>query len=402
MNQASTQGNTILIIDDTPLHIDYLIKYLSQAGFHMLVAKDGKTGLQLARHNQPDIILLDVLMPDLDGFETCRRLKEDEATYDIPVIFMTALSSVGNKVAGFEVGAVDYVTKPIDQQEVMARITTHLMIRNLQQDLQIEVTERRKTEETLRQYTDLLRSQNEELDAFAHTVAHNLKNPLGLLTSLAEFLHTDHQMMSGEDLSECLRLMAQDGHKAINIIEDLLLFSSVRKDEVETEPLNMLEIIEVSQHRLSNMIERSQVEIILPETWPITLGYGPWVEEVWVNYLSNAIKYGGRPPVVELGATIETDSIVRFWVKDNGLGLSLIEQSQLFTPFTRLSSLKVEGHGLGLSIVRRIVEKLGGEVGIESAGIPGEGSTFSFTLPAAPGQTAQLPTCQTHHILTTV
>lgn len=395
------QENRILIIDDTPTHIDYLIRYLNQAGFQMLVAKDGKTGLELARHSQPDIILLDVLMPDVDGFETCRRLKNDAITCDIPVIFMTALSSVGNKVAGFEVGAVDYVTKPIDQQEVMARITTHLTIRNLQQDLQVEVVERRKTEEMLRQYTEMLRTQNEELDAFAHTVAHNLKNPLGLLTSLAEFLHTEHHRMKGEELSECLRLMSQDGYKAITIIEDLLLFASVRKDEVEAEPLDMIEIVTLSNHRLTSMIECNKAEIIFPDSWPTALGYAPWIEEVWVNYVSNAIKYGGRPPQIKLGATMQNNSMIRFWVKDNGLGLSTSEQRQLFTPFTRLSSLKVEGHGLGLSIVRRIVEKLGGQVHIESDGIPGQGSVFSFTLPAAPLKTTVL-SCQTNHVLTAV
>jgi signal transduction histidine kinase len=308
---------------------------------------------------------------------------------------------VGNKVAGFEVGAVDYVTKPIDQQEVMARITTHLTIRNLQQDLQVEVVERRKTEEMLRQYTEMLRTQNEELDAFAHTVAHNLKNPLGLLTSLAEFLHTEHHRMKGEELSECLRLMSQDGYKAITIIEDLLLFASVRKDEVEAEPLDMIEIVTLSNHRLASMIECNKAEIIFPDSWPTALGYAPWIEEVWVNYVSNAIKYGGRPPQIKLGATMQNNSMIRFWVKDNGLGLSTSEQRQLFTPFTRLSSLKVEGHGLGLSIVRRIVEKLGGQVHIESDGIPGQGSVFSFTLPAAPLKTTVL-SCQTNHVLTAV
>jgi two-component system sensor histidine kinase/response regulator len=119
----------------------------------------------------------------------------------------------------------------------------------------------------------------------------------------------------------------------------------------------------------------------LPKTWPVALGYGPWVEEVWVNYLSNGLKYGGQPPRVELGATAQPDGQVCFWIRDNGSGIPPEAQTRLFTPFTRLDQVRAEGHGLGLSIVRRIVEKLGGQVGVKSEA--GQGSVFTFTLPAA-------------------
>jgi signal transduction histidine kinase len=130
---------------------------------------------------------------------------------------------------------------------------------------------------------------------------------------------------------------------------------------------------------LAYEIERLQAEIILPVAWPMALGYGPWVEEVWVNYLGNALKYGGRPPRVELGARVQPGSMVRFWVRDNGPALTPEEQARLFTPFMRLDQVSAKGYGLGLSIARRIVEKLGGQVGVESE--VGKGSVFSFTLP---------------------
>jgi len=131
--------------------------------------------------------------------------------------------------------------------------------------------------------------------------------------------------------------------------------------------------------------------------WPAALGYGPWIEEVWVNYLSNAIKYGGQPPRMELGADPlpnpppqagegKGGGMVRFWVRDNGSGITPEDQSRLFAPFTRLDQIRAGGHGLGLSIVRRIVEKLGGQVGVESQ--VGSGSTFSFTLASSTMQTA--------------
>jgi signal transduction histidine kinase len=148
--------------------------------------------------------------------------------------------------------------------------------------------------------------------------------------------------------------------------------------EVQAMPLDMARIVAEAQRRLTHMIEDYQAEIISPETWPVALGYGPWVEGVWVNYLSNAIKYGGQPPRVEVGATVQADGMVRFWVRDNGPGIAPEERAQLFIPFTRLDQVRTEGHGLGLSIAQRIVEKLDGQVGVESE--VGRGSTFSFTL----------------------
>jgi two-component system sensor histidine kinase/response regulator len=161
----------------------------------------------------------------------------------------------------------------------------------------------------------------------------------------------------------------------------------------------MAVIVAEAQQRLAYVIKTSQAEIIAPpvSAWPAALGYGPWIEEVWVNYLSNAIKYGGQPPRIELGAAPlpnppplagegEGGGMGRFWVRDNGPGIVPEDQARLFAPFTRLDQIRAGGHGLGLSIVRRIVEKLGGQVGVESQA--GSGSTFSFILLAAPvGQT---------------
>jgi signal transduction histidine kinase len=148
----------------------------------------------------------------------------------------------------------------------------------------------------------------------------------------------------------------------------------------------MTAIVTAAQDRLADLIIACQGEIILPPVWPMAVGYAPWIEEVWVNYLSNALKYGGNPPQIELGFDVAKEAVdqfpnfqIRFWVRDNGPGLTPEEQGRLFTPFTRLDQVRAKGHGLGLSIVRRIVEKLGGQVGVESE--VGWGSTFWFTLP---------------------
>jgi PAS domain S-box-containing protein len=255
------------------------------------------------------------------------------------------------------------------------------------------VTGRKQAEEALRRYAAELEARNEELDAFAHTAAHDLKNPLGLVIGFADVLEMDYAVMAPEDLEKYVQAIAQNGRRMGRIVDELLLLASVRQAEVEAEPLDMGSVVRESLQRLVDMIEKYEAEIILPESWPMALGCGPWIEEVWVNYLDNAIKYGSRPPRVELGAEVLPPSIppaegegkggmVRFWVRDNGQGLTPEEQERLFRPFARLDQVRVKGHGLGLSIVRRIVEKLGGEVEVESE--EGQGSVFSFTLPSVP------------------
>ena len=142
----------------------------------------------------------------------------------------------------------------------------------------------------------------------------------------------------------------------------------------------MARIVKQAQRRLEWMIDKDQGQIVLPDSWPVAEGYAPWVEEMWVNYLSNGLKYGGRPPRLQLGATAQADGTIRFWIRDNGPGIAPEELGTLFTEFTRIARARAEGHGLGLSIVKRIATKLGGTVGAESS--VGKGSTFYFALPS--------------------
>ncbi len=220
----------------------------------------------------------------------------------------------------------------------------------------------------------------QELDAFAHTVAHDLKTPLTSIIAYSDLLSSRQERLEPERMSQYLDTIVQIGFKMNNIIAELLLLASVRnQDQVEIGPLDMQKIVKGARQRLSALIDQSGAEIVEAEAWPVALGYAAWIEEVWANYLSNAIKYGGQPPHVELGATFE-DEYVRFWVRDNGPGIAAGEQSRLFAQFTRLDQVRAEGYGLGLSIVRRIIDRLGGQVGVESQ--VGQGSTFWFMLKA--------------------
>lgn len=268
-------------------------------------------------------------------------------------------------------------------EEMIEDRTLDLTTANLQ--LRQEIEERAKAEQALREYAVELEARNEELDAFAYTVAHDLKGPLNVMTGFAHLLETGFDHMSPQQIQESTEAISRGGQKMTSIISALLLLARVRREEIETAPLDMGAIVKEAIQRLAHEVEEHQAELTFPDHWPTATGYAPWVEEVWVNYLSNAIKYGGQPPRIKLGAGVIEGSFVRFEVRDNGPGLSPAEQARLFTPFTRLHQVKAEGHGLGLSIVERIIYKLRGHVGVESSGFPGQGSVFYFTLPAVDG-----------------
>ncbi|WP_353572478.1 hybrid sensor histidine kinase/response regulator [Candidatus Albibeggiatoa sp. nov. BB20] len=361
------QKDTLLIVDDIPANISVLFEFLNKENFKVLVAQDGKRAIEKAKYASPDLILMDVMMPGMNGFDACEALKKDEDTKNIPVIFMTALADTVDKVKGFGLGAADYITKPFQHEEVLARVKTHLQICRLQREMSRQAAE--------------LQVKNQQLEAFARTAAHDLKSPLNIVIGYADLLTFDceEQYPDNQNMINQLKTIMLSGEKMVSIIDALLLLARASKDNVDFHPVEMGEVVEqVVQHRLLDLLKDYNGIVHKPDNWPTVQTYAPWVEEVWANYLSNGLKYGGRPPELELGAT-EIEGHVRFWVKDNGEGLSPQAKEKLFTPFTRLHENRAEGHGLGLSIVQQIVEKLGGEVGVETE--LGQGSTFYFTLP---------------------
>ena len=257
-------------------------------------------------------------------------------------------------------------------------------IRHHAEELEQQIAERKRAEEALRRSNLELQNRNEDLDAFAHTVAHDLKSPVSLVIGYSDELASETDMVTEEEQRQGLAAIARAGHKMNSIINELLLLAEIRTSEVAGQPLDMSSLVKEALQRLAEISIDQHAQIVLPETWPVALGYGPWIEEVWVNYLSNALKYGGAPsapPRIELGAEAQSDGMVRFWIRDHGPGIPAESQARLFTQFTRLDQVRAKGHGLGLSIVRRIVEKLGGQVGVISQ--VGKGSTFFFALPRA-------------------
>jgi len=369
MEQAGVE-ETILVVDDNPTNLQLLVDSLSDRGFTVLVAQDGQRAMHIADLQPPELILLDVMMPGIDGFETCRRLKARPTLKDVPVIFMTALGEPADKVRGFHAGAVDYLTKPIQQEELFARVDAHIGLA--------------RSRRQLRLYSEQLEQRNRELDAFARTVAHDLKNPLNSVMVFTHLLeHGKEYGISEAERNDAAVMIARAGQKMLEIIDALLMLAGVSSQAppaLETVQMDSL-IRRVLGERLVALRQDHPGEVEIGEELPAALGYAPWVEEIWANYLSNGFKYGGNPARLRVGGEAQ-GPLVRFWVEDDGPGLEDSVRDRLFLPFSRLHESR-SGHGLGLSIVRQITDKLRGECGVETA--PGGGCRFYFCLPRVAG-----------------
>ncbi|MEP6986469.1 MAG: tetratricopeptide repeat protein [Chloroflexota bacterium] len=222
-----------------------------------------------------------------------------------------------------------------------------------------------------------------DLESYADNIAHDLKNPIAVISSYMSLLESDLEGQIPDENYRMIFNVTTTADKMNEIVDALLTLARARKQAIMPQPIGMDEVLRGSIERLELPIQQKGARIHVSQPLPDALGHGSWLEEVWVNYIGNAIKYGGTPPEIHIGAVPVDGGLVRYWVSDNGKGLSHDEQTHLFQKFERLGQNKIDGHGLGLTIIKTVVERLGGSVGVTSSGIPGEGSTFSFTLPVA-------------------
>ena len=237
--------------------------------------------------------------------------------------------------------------------------------------------------EKLNQQTAELTERNRYLDAFSRSVAHDLKTPLHWIKGYAELLYQNRTTISPADSAEYAEEIYRGTYKMEQIIDDLLLLAQIHRPEQLQliDNIAMGDIVSLVLERLSPQLEEKSAEIESTRPLPLVRGHATWLESVWFNYITNAIKYGGLPLHITIGYDEYPQQMLRFWLKDNGQGIAPEAQSRLFREFSRVDSTYLKGYGLGLTIARYIIEKLGGEVGLESA--VGEGSKFWFTLPKA-------------------
>jgi PAS domain S-box-containing protein len=224
-----------------------------------------------------------------------------------------------------------------------------------------------------------LKSRNIELDSFAHTVAHELHSQLNSIIGFSQLLLNKHDL-SQEKKDSFLEMIVSSAFKMDSIIREILLFSCLKKNEVSRSKLSMKEIIEESLTRIPTT-EKEQANISVASTFETAVGYAPWIEEIWFNYIQNAIKYSDSPAKIEIGSSKAENGFNKFWVKDKGIGLNEKQCELVFTDPQKLNKTRIQGHGIGLSIVQRIIQKQDGWVQVESS--PNKGSTFSFYLPSS-------------------
>lgn len=369
MDMKDIAKGTLLIVDDVPNNLKMLFTYLREHDFKVRVAQDGADALEQLQYARPDLILLDVMMPNMDGFEVCRKLKSNPETKDVPVIFMTALTDTVDKVQGFQIGAVDYITKPVQQEEVLARVNAHLGLNKMRKLLEQEIQMRE-------QDNHMLEQRNKDLEAYARIVARDLKKPLVRLSGLTKILTSDLEKMDNKEPAKFVHEIEQSRRDMVATIDDLLLLAEVRSESGSMDELNMGEIVKKVLERLDYLVKKYNGQLKVQSAWPNAWGYAPWIEKVWENYITNALKNGGRPPRLDIGADADGNGFVRFWVKDNAPGLSAAKRKQVFAA---LNSIENAQEGLGMSIVQRIAEHYGGAAGVDTLGAVG--NVFYFSLP---------------------
>jgi two-component system sensor histidine kinase/response regulator len=370
---------SILIVDDVSANLQLVTGHLEARGYTALVARSGPEAIERAQFAHPDLILLDVVMPGIDGFETCRRLKQNEATRDIPVIFMTALTATGDKVEGFRAGAVDYVTKPLNADEVLVRVDTHLTLDALRRQLAAQNRQLRREIAARERVQAALERSNAELEQLAYVASHDMQEPLRMVASYLQLVAERYGDRLDSDGHEFIGY-AVDGAKRMQaLITDLLAFSRVSTRARPFEPADCAQIVATAQLHLRVAIEESAAVITCGEL-PTVDGDATQLLQLFQNLIGNAIKFrGSEAPRVHVAAE-RRDADWCFAVSDNGIGIAPEYFERIFVLFQRLHGRnEYPGTGIGLALCKRIVERHGGRIWVESQ--PDHGSVFRFTLP---------------------
>ncbi|MEB3161486.1 MAG: response regulator [Synechocystis sp.] len=428
-----SKPTTILVVDDVPANLAVLHHTLYQSGYEVRVEVDGSQVIAQVAADPPDLILLDVMLPNINGFDLCQQLKANPQTADIPIIFMTALANTTDKVKGLGLGAVDYITKPFQQQEVLARVQLQLKLAQLSRDLadrnqtlqaltdELELRVQQRTAQLsasmdqLQQTQQKLEQANADLetyalnliqttrlkDEFLATMSHELRTPLNAILGFSELLLDDS--MGGLSLSDLqrqgLQTINESGEHLLELITDMLDFSQISASQLELDrqPFNLFQLCLKSVEKVEIAAQQKGIKLDLDYPEALIDQIVEWdkgrMQQILLNLLRNAVKFTPEGGQVQLAVFIKpTESLpgdppkrqICLAVKDTGIGIDGQHIDQLFHPFRQLDgrlSREFEGTGLGLALVKRLVELHDGAIAVEST--LGQGSCFTVTLPLA-------------------
>ena len=388
------EHGVILAVDDTPENLGLLFEYLDQAGFTVLLVQNGENALKQAEQNLPDLILLDIMMPGLNGFEVCQLLKKNAKTRGIPVIFMTALNDPEDKIKGFELGGVDYITKPIQYREVLARVKTHLTLRRLQQELE-------EKNRHLERQGEQLQELNASKDRFFSILSHDLRSPFNGLCGITEILLDHFDDFPPEKIKDFLGRLKESTDMLYALLENLLTWSRVQAGRLDYFPqqLEIHELIRNTVQLFSPNAEQKQISLVNTVKEPVyAVGDGKMIDTVIRNLLSNAIKFTHPGGKVHISAQ-QDETQLTVSVSDSGIGIDKDHQPRLFRideSFKRLGTAEERGTGLGLILCKEFIEQHHGTIWVESES--GKGSTFRFTLPLHRDEKKDRSQTQTSHL----
>jgi len=336
----------ILIVDDTPKNIQVLGTILKEAGYQIKAATDGKQALAAVEKSLPDLILLDIMMPEMDGFETCKALKTNSATRDVPVIFLTAKTETEDIVKGFELGAVDYVTKPFNSAELLARVNTQI---------------------SLKKATDTVAQTSKDRKELLHILCHDLTNPIGFVSGVMELSKDDPSML--EQMKEHIE---KSMHNSLEIIKLVRMMMAIEDEKInlETALFGLEAMIRDSITMLDLKAKGKNItfDMAIPEGQQVRVERVSFVNSVINNILTNALKFSEQGSKIKISAT-EDNGKVNLKIKDSGVGMSEKLLADLFDikkKTSRTGTAGETGTGFGMPLMKKFVHAYGGEIKIYS------------------------------------